>query len=153
MGVAKLKDNAASLREAELDECIERWASHVTEERGFDWSIENWRTEYEYERYQTMCEQYVAGEVELVAVHDAYSRLAKAQRRNHFARMRASEVTRKYASREVPFEDVVMSTDDDNPEIRRARCVTPQWEPPKDFAEEMFRLFDITPEQYINYGK
>ncbi len=148
------KSSPTAGREVELDAAIEFWSKYTTEDLGYDWSIENWRTRHYYELYQTMCEWFVAGEVELVAVHTAYTNLAKVHKRNYFAKMRSSQVTDRYKRREAHFEEVVQLTEDDNPcGVRSIKCITPQWEPTEEFAEGMFSFFGITAEHYLNYGK
>jgi hypothetical protein len=63
---------------------------------------------------------------------------------------RVNEMTGRYRRKEVPFEEVVRATPNEGIEVKRAKCVTPQWEPTAEFADAMFKFFDVTPEEYLH---
>jgi hypothetical protein len=140
-------------RETDLEIKVEFWRTCANEDKGYDWSIENWRTAFEEMRFNEMREMYINGEIEAEAVHSAFVRWAKTHKPNYMALMRVSDATVKYNRREVPFSEVVAATDDDNPSLRRVRIPVPQWEPPCDVADEMFEFFNLTPEMLVDHGK
>jgi hypothetical protein len=143
-----------SQRAIELEERIKHWRGQATADKGYEWSTmpSNWLTEFESGRFDDACQMFIYGEIELSAVHTAFVRYARAHKRRYMTTMRVTPVTRSYSRREVPFEDIVKSTDDENPGVQRVRCPVPQWEPTSTFAEEMFTFFGLTPEQVADYG-
>lgn len=135
-------------RKADLERRIGIARDYCTEERGYEWERTNWLTEFELERFEEASTMYEHGEVEFSVVQAAFVRYATTHKRRYRVTSRVNGMTEKYKRREVPFESVVMATDDESRRVKVVHCVTSQWEPSSEFAEGMFHFFGLTSDQY-----